>query len=85
MVHVALATLAEPAKVALDDVHAVRPAVPETLKVTVPLGVAPLLGPVTVAVKTMLPPTVVTLLLVTTLDGVALTTASVLAEDVTAR
>jgi hypothetical protein len=83
--HVAVATFADPANVALDVVQVVTPAVPETLKATVPLGVAPLLGPVTVAVKTMLPPTSVTPLFVTTLVGVALTTVSVLVADVTAR
>src|SRR6202453_5042747 len=45
--------------------------VPLTVKATVPLGVAPLVGPVTVAVKTMLLPTVVTPLSVTALVGVA--------------
>jgi hypothetical protein len=81
MVHVAVATFNDPDKVVLDDVQAVAPAVPETLKATMPLGVAPLVGPVTVAVKTMLPPTWVTVLFVTTLDGVALATVTVLADD----
>jgi hypothetical protein len=83
MVHVAVATFAEPAKAGLAVVQAIAPAEPLTLKVTVPLGVAPLLGPVTVAVKTMLPPSAVMALLLTTLDGVAFTTESVLALDVT--
>ncbi len=45
-----------------------------------PLGVVPLVGPMTVAVKTMLPPNAVVPLLVTTLDGV--TAATVLVEPV---
>ncbi len=63
------------------DVHAVTPAEPLTVKATVPLGVAPLVGPATVAVKTMLPPNAVVPLLVTTLDGVAWTTVAVSGED----
>jgi hypothetical protein len=81
MVHVAVAAFVDPVRVALDVVHAVTLAVPETLNATMPLGVAPLLGPVTVAVKTMLPPSAVTLLLVTALVGVALATVTVLADD----
>jgi hypothetical protein len=68
MVQVAVAVFTEPAKVGLDVVHAIAPAVPETLKVTVPVGVLPP-EPVTVAVKTMLPPNDVGLLLVTTFVG----------------
>jgi hypothetical protein len=84
MVQVAVAWFAEPANVVLDDVQVVTPAVPLTLKATTPLGVAPFVGPVTVAVKTMLPPTLVTPLLVTTLVGVAFPTVAVLVADVTA-
>jgi hypothetical protein len=83
MEHVAVATFADPANVALEVVHAVTPAVPLTVKTTVPLGVAPLVGPVRVAVKTTLPPSAVTPLLVTTLVGVALTIVAVLVADVT--
>ena len=50
MVHVAVATLAEPVRVALCVVQTLAPAVPLTAKTTTPLGVAPLVGPVTVAV-----------------------------------
>jgi hypothetical protein len=39
MVHVAVAVLTEPDKAALDVLQALTPAVPETLKVTVPVGV----------------------------------------------
>jgi hypothetical protein len=85
MVHVAVATFAEPAKLALVDVQAEIPAVPPTVKATVPLGVAPLVGPVSVAVKTMLPPTVVTPLLVTTLVGVAAATVLLSPVAVAAR
>ena len=85
MEHVAVATFADPAKVALVVVQAVTPAVPVTVKTTVPLGVAPLVGPVTVVVKTMLPPTVAAPLSVTTLVGVAFTTVAVLVADVTVR
>ena len=59
MVHVSVAAFADPAKVALVDVQAVIPAEPPTVKATVPLGVVPLVGPMTVAVKTMLPPNAV--------------------------
>src|SRR6202453_4767947 len=83
MVHVAVATLFEPAKTGLDVVHAIAPAEPLTVKATVPLGVAPLLGPVTVAVNSTLLPSAVRVLFVTTLVGVALTTVSVLLLDVT--
>jgi hypothetical protein len=83
MVHVAVATFADPAKVALVVVHAVTPAVPVTVKATVPLGVAPFVGPVRVAVKMTLPPSAVTPLLVTTLVGVAWVTVAVLVADVT--
>jgi hypothetical protein len=84
MVHVAVATLAEPESVALDEVQTVAPAEPFTVNATTPLGVAPLVGPVTVAVKTMLPPSAVTPLLVTTLVGVAGVTVTVFVADVTA-
>jgi hypothetical protein len=84
MVHVAVATLVDPAKVVLEVVHAVALAVPPTVNATTPLGVAPFVGPVTVAVKTMLPPSAVMPLLVTALVGVAGETVTVLAEDVTA-
>jgi hypothetical protein len=83
MVHVAVAAFVDPVRVALDVVHAVTPAVPLTVNATTPLGVAPLLGPVTVAVKTMLPPSAVMLLLVTALVGVAGETVSVLVAEVT--
>ena len=75
MAHVAVATFPEPDKVALGVVHAVAPAVPETLKVTVPDGTL-LPVPVTVAVKTMLPPRVVMLLLVTALVGTVVALAT---------
>jgi hypothetical protein len=84
MVQVAVATFVDPANTALDDVQAVTFALPVTVKATVPLGVAPLVGPVTVAVKTMLPPRAVTLLLVTTLVGVALATVTVSVAEVNA-
>jgi hypothetical protein len=84
MVQVAVATFDDPANVALDDEQAVAPAVPLTVKTTMPLGVAPFVGPVTVAVKMMLPPRAVTPLLVTTLVGVALTTVTVSVAEVTA-
>jgi hypothetical protein len=80
-VQVAVATFVDPAKVALEVVQTVAPALPVTVKTTVPLGVAPLVGPLTVAVKTMLPPKAVTLLFETTLVGVALVTATVSVAD----
>jgi hypothetical protein len=83
MVQVAVPTCVDPTNVALEDVQAVMPALPVTVKTTVPLGAAPLVGPLTVAVKTMLPPRAVTLLLVTTLVGVALATVTVLVAEVT--
>ena len=70
MVQVAVATFADPPRIAVDVVQAVTPAEPVTVKTTVPLGVAPFVGPVTVAVKTTLPPKAVTPLLETTLVGV---------------
>ena len=83
MVQVAVAaTPDDAAKVALDVVQAVTPALPVTLNTTVPVGVTPP-DPVTVAVKTMLPPTVVTPLSVTTLVGVTVGTVAVLVADVT--
>jgi hypothetical protein len=82
MEHVAVATLVDPTNVALDDVQAVTPALPVTVKTTVPVGVTPP-DPVTVAVKTMPLPTVVTPLSVTTLVGVTMATVSVLVAEVT--
>jgi hypothetical protein len=58
MVQVAVAVPPEPAKVVLEDVQAVTPAPPVTVNTTVPVGETPPV-PVTVAVKTMLPPRVV--------------------------
>jgi hypothetical protein len=75
MAHVAVATFPDPDKVALGVVHTVAPAVPETLKVTVPDGTL-LPVPVTVAVKTMLPPKEVGLLLVTALVGTVVAPAT---------
>ena len=84
MVQVAVATFADPLRIGVDEVQAYTPAVPLTVKATVPLGVAPFVGPVTVAVKIMLSPTVVTPLSVITLLGVAFTMVAVLVSDVTA-
>jgi hypothetical protein len=83
MVHVAVATFDDPANVALEDVQAVTPAVPITVKTTVPVGVAPPVGPVTVAVKRTLPPRAVTPLFVTTSVGVAGATVTVSVAEVT--
>jgi hypothetical protein len=80
---VAVATFADPLRSAVDVVQAVIPAEPVTVKTTVPLGVAPFVGPVTVAVKRTLPPKAVTPLLETILVGVAFTTVSVFVADVT--
>jgi hypothetical protein len=55
MVHVAVATLVEPLR-AVVEAHVVAP--PVRVQLTTPLGVAPPLGPVTVAVKTTLWPKV---------------------------
>jgi hypothetical protein len=66
--------LDEPLRVVVDVVQPVIPAVPETAQVTVPVGVAPLVGPVTVAVKVTLEPSVVVDELVTALVRVAFTT-----------
>ena len=83
MEHVAVATLVDPANVALDDVQAVTPAPPVTVKTTVPVGEMPP-DPVTVAVKMMPLPTVVTPLSVTTLVGVTLATVTVSVAEVNA-
>jgi hypothetical protein len=55
IVQIAVAVPPDPANVAVDDVQAVTPAPPVTVKTTVPVGETPPV-PVTVAVKTMLPP-----------------------------
>src|ERR1700677_1078079 len=75
MVHVAMAVLTEPDKTGLDVVHADTAAVPTTMQVTVPVGGLPPV-PVTVAVKTMLPPNEVGLLSVTTFVGVVVAPAT---------
>jgi hypothetical protein len=49
-VHVAVALLPEPLRVVVEVVQEEMPAVPLTDHVTVPVGVAPPAGPVTVAV-----------------------------------
>ena len=54
MVQVAVATFKEPLRVVVDVVQALMPAVPETVQVTAPDGVAPPVGPVTVVVKVTL-------------------------------
>jgi hypothetical protein len=74
MAQVAVATLDEPLRVVVDVVQPVIPAVPETAQVTDPDGVAPLVGPVIVAVKVTLLPSVVGVELMTLLVGVALPT-----------
>ena len=77
MAQVAVATLDEPLRVVVDVVQALMPAPPETAQVTVPVGVAPLGGPVIVAVKVTLEPSVVGVELVTMLVGVAVPTVTV--------
>ena len=59
------------------QVQALMPAVPPTVQVTAPDGVAPPVGPLTVAVKVTLLPSVVGDELVTMLVGVALPTVVV--------
>jgi hypothetical protein len=56
---------------------------PVSVQVRVPLGVAPPLGPVTVAVKVTLLPSVVGVELLTTLVGLALATVMLLALEIT--
>jgi hypothetical protein len=68
MVQVAVATLDEPLRVVVDVVQALMSALPETVQVTAPVGVAPLGVPVTVAVKVTLPPSAGVVDLVTMLD-----------------
>jgi hypothetical protein len=63
-------------RVAVDEVHALIPAVPFTVQFTVPVGAAQPAGPSTVAVKVRLLPRVVGAELVTTLLGVALPTST---------
>jgi hypothetical protein len=80
MVHVAVATLVEPLR-AVVEAHVVAP--PVRVQLTTPLGVAPPLGPVTVAVKTTLWPKVGEVgELVTAMVGVALATVTVSLVDV---
>jgi hypothetical protein len=83
MVQAAVATLDEPLRVVVDVVQALMPAVPETVQVTDPDGVAPPVGPVIVAVKVTLEPSVVGVELVTMLVGVTLTTVTVSLFEVT--
>src|ERR1700689_147068 len=66
MVHVAAAELPDVGAMAVVDVHVVAPALPATVHVMAPVGATPPV-PVTVPVKTMLPPRAVTRLSVTTL------------------
>jgi hypothetical protein len=66
-----------PLRVVVEVVQEVRPAVPLTDHVTVPVGVVPPDGPERVAVKMMLLPERVGVELVTTSDGVALETVTV--------
>ena len=75
IVQVAVATLDEPLRVVVDVVQALMPAPPETAQVTVPDGVAPPVGPVIVAVKVTLEPSVVGVELVTALVAAALVEA----------
>jgi hypothetical protein len=78
MVQVAVATLDEPLSVVVDVVQALMPAVPETVQVTDPVGVAALKGPLIVAVKVTLPPSGGAVELVTMLDtGATGTTVTV--------
>jgi hypothetical protein len=83
MVQVAVAVLPEPLSVVVDDVQALAPAVPLTDQVTGPLGVGPPLGPVTVAVKVTLLPSVVGVDLLTTLVGLTVATVKLSALEVT--
>jgi hypothetical protein len=73
-VHVAVPELS----VVVEEVHSVRPPVPLTDQVTVPVGVIPPVGPATDAVNVTLLPTIGEMALVTTFVGLAFATTRLL-------
>ena len=73
-----------PESVVVPDVQLEIPAVPETVQVTGPVGVAPPATPVSVAVKVIDDPSVVGDPLVTTLVGVPLAIVTGSVAEVTA-